>query len=66
MIPLAVLDILADDWMRSRQYSARKYGTRPSRIVGWLAAIRGRSADCAPAPAAAAATAVTPPHRKAA
>jgi hypothetical protein len=40
MLPFAVLDILAEDWIRSRQESARPYGTKPSRIPGYLAAIR--------------------------
>jgi hypothetical protein len=63
MIPLAVLDILADDWMRSRQDSARKYGSRTSNVVRWTAAVRSwierRGAVASPAslpPASPAAT----------
>jgi hypothetical protein len=56
MLPFAVLDILADDWIRSRRESARPYGTKPSRIPGFLAAVRGlltrRNAADAAAPAA--------------
>jgi hypothetical protein len=52
MLPFAVLDILADDWIRSRRESARVYGTKPSRIPGFLAAVRGRLARRTPAAAA--------------
>jgi len=56
MVPIAVLDILADDWMRSRRESARRYGTRPSRIITWYETLRGRGAHAAAASTNAAAT----------
>jgi hypothetical protein len=37
MIPFPLLDILADDWLRSRRESARTYGTRPSRLPEFAA-----------------------------
>jgi hypothetical protein len=50
MIPLAVLDILADDWIRSRRESAAPFGNRPYRIVTWLAALRRERPQLALAP----------------
>ena len=42
MVPFAVLDILSDDWLRSRQDSYRPFGTRQSRLVDLFGAVKAR------------------------
>jgi hypothetical protein len=64
MMPFAVLDLLADDWFRSRYESARRFGTRESQVVTWLAALRRRFRPEPAVPAALPAPAAPPAEQR--
>ncbi len=66
MIPLAVLDLLADDWVRSRKESARKFGSRPSRFAALFGSGRRQQIPDDVANVVAATTRTPSPTRRAA